>query len=182
MSSSVVKFASQESNNSNHEEGNHELFDKLHIGDPTAPNLSLPADTFVKAAISLKDQVVEVTWKGRVNNEILDPTVYTGLLGTAFTCLRSHEATGNHRDLQLCVEIVDACAAVAHSSTRHVTFLCGRGGIYALGAVAANYCGDQMKHGGRKSPPGWTQRRRVGNVLRSPLWTSRLFVGCFVYK
>ncbi|KAL2504541.1 LanC-like protein GCL1 [Abeliophyllum distichum] len=145
MSSSVVKFASQESNNSNHEEGNHELFDKLHLGDPTAPNLSLPADTFVKAAISLKDQVVEVTWKGRVNNEILDPTVYTGLLGTAFTCLRSHEATGNHRDLQLCVEIVDACAAVAHSSTRHVTFLCGRGGIYALGAVAANYCGDQMK-------------------------------------
>lgn len=29
--------------------------------------------------------------------------------------------------------------------TRHLTFLCGRGGIYALGAVSANYCGDQRK-------------------------------------
>lgn len=29
--------------------------------------------------------------------------------------------------------------------TRHLTFLCGRGGIYALGAVAANYCRDQRK-------------------------------------
>ncbi|CAI9777647.1 unnamed protein product [Fraxinus pennsylvanica] len=142
MSSSVVKF---DSNNTNHEEGNPEQFDMLHTGDPTATNLSLPAVTFLKAAISLKDQVVEVTWTGRGNNGKLDPTVYTGLLGTAFTCLRSYEATGNHRDLQLCVEIVDACAAIAHSSTRHVTFLCGRGGVYALGAVAANYCGDQMK-------------------------------------
>lgn len=29
--------------------------------------------------------------------------------------------------------------------TRHVTFLCGKGGVYALGAVAANYRGDQYK-------------------------------------
>ncbi|CAI9767467.1 unnamed protein product [Fraxinus pennsylvanica] len=114
MSSSVVKFASQDSN---HEEGNQELFDMIHTGDPTAPNISLPAETFLKAAISLKDQVLEVTWKSRGSYGSLDPTVYTGLLGTAFTCLRSHEATGNHRDLQLCVEIVEACAAVAHSST-----------------------------------------------------------------
>ncbi|CAI9109531.1 OLC1v1009365C1 [Oldenlandia corymbosa var. corymbosa] len=29
--------------------------------------------------------------------------------------------------------------------TRHMTFLCGRGGVYALGAVAANYCRDQQR-------------------------------------
>jgi len=28
---------------------------------------------------------------------------------------------------------------------RHVTFLCGRGGVYALGAVAANYRGDHQR-------------------------------------
>lgn len=28
---------------------------------------------------------------------------------------------------------------------RHVTFLCGRGGVYALGAIVANYRGDQSK-------------------------------------
>lgn len=32
-----------------------------------------------------------------------------------------------------------------HIWARHLTFLSGRGGIYALGAVAANYCGDQQK-------------------------------------
>ncbi|KAL8476225.1 hypothetical protein ACS0TY_028764 [Phlomoides rotata] len=68
-----------------------------------------------------------------------------GLMGTAFTCLRSYEATGNHRDLQLCAEIIDACAAAGHNSNRHVTFVCGRGGVYSLGAITANYCGDQKK-------------------------------------
>lgn len=28
---------------------------------------------------------------------------------------------------------------------RHVTFLCGRGGVYALGAIVASYRGDQSK-------------------------------------
>lgn len=28
---------------------------------------------------------------------------------------------------------------------RHVTFLCGRGGIYAIGAVAASYMGDHQR-------------------------------------
>lgn len=30
-------------------------------------------------------------------------------------------------------------------SYRHVTFLCGRGGVYALGAVVANYLGDHQR-------------------------------------
>ncbi|KAI8540833.1 hypothetical protein RHMOL_Rhmol08G0015500 [Rhododendron molle] len=139
--SSVVGFASQESNG--HEDGN-ERFDLHQIPDTTVTNLSLPVETFLRAAISLKDQVVQVTWEGRGNN-VADPTVYSGLLGTAFACLRSYEATGSHRDLLLCAEIVDACDSVARNSTRHVTFLCGRGGVYALGAVVANIRGDHHK-------------------------------------
>jgi hypothetical protein len=42
----------------------------------------------------------------------MDPAVYTGLLGTAFTCLRSYEATGSQQDLLLSAEIV------ARASTR----------------------------------------------------------------
>lgn len=48
----------------------------------------------------------------------MDPTAYTGLLGTAFTCFRSYEATGSQQDLLLTAEIVDTCAVVARASTR----------------------------------------------------------------
>lgn len=61
-------------------------------------------------------QVVEVSWNRR---EVVDPTVYTGLLGTAFTCLRSYEVTGCHKDLLLCSEIVDTCATLARASLRY---------------------------------------------------------------
>ncbi|XP_026446742.1 lanC-like protein GCL1 [Papaver somniferum] len=111
-------------------------------------NLSLPSEAFLKSAISLKDQVAEATWReanGRKKG-CVDPTVYTGLLGTVFTCLRSYEATGNQNDLLLCTEIVDSCAAfTASTSKRHLTFLCGSGGVYALGVVTANYRNDLQK-------------------------------------
>lgn len=114
--------------------------------DPPATNtsLQLQADTFLKAAVSLKDKVVGVTWNG--GGRCRDPTLYTGLLGTAFTCLRSYEVTGDRKDLLVCADIVDSCAGVVgRTSSRHVTFLCGRGGVYALGAVAANYLGDHQR-------------------------------------
>ncbi|XWS44967.1 hypothetical protein CRYUN_Cryun15aG0095300 [Craigia yunnanensis] len=147
--SSVVEFAaSQES----HEEGNNERLDHLLNMDPTvSTDLSLSPDTFLKAAIALKNQVVEVTWKEGDGGSCggsrtgIDPTVYTGLLGTAFTCLRSYELTGNQQDLLLSAEIVDTCASLARTSTRHVTFLCGKGGVYSLGAVVANYMGDHQR-------------------------------------
>ena len=56
-----------------------------------------------------------MTWWRRGAEGSLDPTVYTGLMGTAFVCLRSYEATGDRRDLHLCAEIV---AAAAHTSNR----------------------------------------------------------------
>ncbi|KAF3791987.1 LanC-like protein [Nymphaea thermarum] len=102
------------------------------------------AEAFLKAAISLKEQVVKATWIER-GGRTIDPTIYTGLLGTAFTCLRTYESTGNKTDLLLCSEIVDSCAVVAESWNRHVTFLCGRGGAYALGAVAAKYRDDHER-------------------------------------
>ncbi|KAM7517487.1 hypothetical protein LguiB_016449 [Lonicera macranthoides] len=143
--SSVMEYASQESNNQ--EEGNNDL---LHSPDPTPPNPnpSLPSEAFLKAAISLKDHVVEVTWRSRAEgngSNITDPTVYTGLLGTGLTCLRSYEATGSHHDLLLCAQITDTCATLARTSLRHVSFLGGRGGIYAIGAVCANYAEDHEK-------------------------------------
>jgi len=67
---------------------------------------------------------VEATWKGGVealasgSGPVLDPTVYTGLLGTAFTCLKSYEVTRNHQDLLTCAEIIDTCANVARATTR----------------------------------------------------------------
>lgn len=61
--------------------------------------------------------MVKNTWEERSGN-ISDPTVYSGLLGTAFTCLRAYEATGDQQDLLLCAEIVDACAAVSPASIR----------------------------------------------------------------
>ncbi|EOX92027.1 hypothetical protein QUC31_003426 [Theobroma cacao] len=144
MSSVVELAASKES----HEEGNNERLGMLNMDPTVANNLSLSADTLLKAAIALKDQVVEVTWKeggGSCAGSGMDPTVNTGLLGTAFTCLRSYEVTGNQQDLLLSAKIVDTCASVARASTRHVTFLCGRGGVYSLGAVVANYMGDPQR-------------------------------------
>ncbi|KAJ4833653.1 LanC-like protein gcl1 [Turnera subulata] len=145
--SPVMELASQDA----HEDSNNERMDLIHQMDPSpATDLSLPNQTFLRAAISLKDKVVEMTWKKENSNNstsgtCLDPTVYSGLLGTAFTCFRSYQATGHHPDLILCNQIVDACANSAAATSRHVTFLCGRGGIYALGAVAANYMGDHQR-------------------------------------
>ncbi|KAH8507736.1 hypothetical protein H0E87_010043 [Populus deltoides] len=138
----VVGVASQE----NHEENNNERLDLTHRIDPTSTDMLLPHETLLRAAISLKNQVVEVTWErdGKTGTGI-DPTVYTGLLGTAFTCLRSYEVTGNEQDLLLCSEIVDTCSVSERTSSRHITFLCGRGGLYALGAVAASYKGDRRR-------------------------------------
>ncbi|WCJ31931.1 LanC-like protein GCR2 [Euphorbia peplus] len=140
--SSAVQFTSQDS----HDDTNNDRLDLIAQMDPTPDNLSLSHEIFLRAAISLKDQVVEMTWKrGRSSGMVVDPTVHSGLMGTAFTCLRSFEATGNQNDLLLCSEIVDTCTSTVRAFSRHMTFLCGRGGIYAIGAVVANYIMDQPK-------------------------------------
>lgn len=62
MSSWVVEYASQRRNNSDSNSNSHDDGDQwlqlLQAGyDPTASNISLPSDAYLKAAISLKDQV-----------------------------------------------------------------------------------------------------------------------------
>ncbi|KAI6692117.1 hypothetical protein NL676_019827 [Syzygium grande] len=147
MSSSAVQFASHDG----HEDGGGgggngggvERLDPVVLPiDPRAPTLSLPRETFLRAAVSLKDQVVRATWLEGGGG---DPTAYTGLLGTALLCLRSYGATGDRSDLLLSAEIVDACATAARASARHVTFLCGKGGVYAVGAVVAELAGDHPR-------------------------------------
>lgn len=121
-----------------------EELDSFAADDHTATLLSqfmwIPDDqTFLRTAIALKNQVVEMTWEAQGKGERLEinPTLYTGLVGTAFTCFRSYQATGCQQDLLLSANIVRACANVTHS-LRHVTFLSGKGGVYALGAVIMN--------------------------------------------
>lgn len=55
MSSSVVQFAASQNNNSS-DDGNERL-DSDHNHHPTAHNVSLHSQTFLQAAITLKDQV-----------------------------------------------------------------------------------------------------------------------------
>lgn len=57
MSSSMVKYASRDNSSSNSHEDGEERIDLLRGSDLTGPSLSLPAETFLRAAISLKDEV-----------------------------------------------------------------------------------------------------------------------------
>jgi hypothetical protein len=101
-------------------------------------------DVMLKAAIALRDEVVQATWI-RHGPRVSDPTMYVGMLGTAFLCFKVHETTGSREDLDLCCQIVDNCASAAETMKQYVTFLCGQPGIYALGAAAAKYKGDQQR-------------------------------------
>lgn len=57
MSSSVMEYAASNNSNNCHQDEN-EQFDFLRTGgDLTCREPSLPAETFLKTAISLKDQV-----------------------------------------------------------------------------------------------------------------------------
>ncbi|XP_023514026.1 lanC-like protein GCL1 [Cucurbita pepo subsp. pepo] len=138
--SSAMEFASSQEER----EGGGEMTEQLDL--IPVKRLLLPRELFLSTAVSLKNQVVEVTWKRRRDDNIgVDPTAYTGLLGTALTCLRSYEATGSLPDLHLCSDIVDTCSLAARASHRHLTFLCGRVGVYAVGAVVSHYMGDPQR-------------------------------------
>lgn len=71
-----------------------------------------------------------------------DWTLYTGSLGTAFLLFKSYLVTGDAADLSLCANIVGSCHD-ASRGTSHVTFICGRAGVCALGAAVAKYARDK---------------------------------------
>lgn len=59
MSYWVVEYASEEKNNSSSRDDVDERFELLRAGrDPTASDLPLTNDAFLRASISLKDQVL----------------------------------------------------------------------------------------------------------------------------
>ncbi|KAJ1294975.1 hypothetical protein BS78_01G187900 [Paspalum vaginatum] len=110
--------------------------------------LSLPynrlSDRFVRAARRLKDKVVEETWV-KAGRQVTDYTLYTGALGTALLLFKSFQVTGDRRDLALAADIVRACDEASRGLPRRfLTFICGRAGVCALGAVIAKHCDDQL--------------------------------------
>ncbi|XP_078427422.1 lanC-like protein GCL2 isoform X2 [Wolffia australiana] len=117
------------------------LLKLLHEPFPSA------ADRFLRAGIDLKEKIVEKTWIEPGRRVRGDFSLYTGTLGTAFLLLKAYQITNNEADLRLCSEIVRACDSASQSS-RCVTFICGRAGVCAIGAVAAKYAGDDpaMNH------------------------------------
>ncbi|KAG8364689.1 hypothetical protein BUALT_Bualt18G0024600 [Buddleja alternifolia] len=119
--------------------------------------LSLPYPTVLshrlqRSAIDLKETIVVQTW-GLTGQRVEDFTLYTGTLGTAFLLFKSFQVTHNKNDLNLCLEIIKACDSSSSQSREslseddihmEVTFMCGRAGVSALGAVAAKYMGDDQ--------------------------------------
>nr|GMD85966.1 lanC-like protein GCL2 [Ipomoea batatas] len=100
------------------------------------------AEKLKRAALDLKETIVLETW-GATRQKVSDFTLYTGPLGTALLLFKSYQVTNNTNDLNLCSQIVKACDSVTLSS-RDVTFICGRGGVCALGAVVAKYMGNDQ--------------------------------------
>ncbi|XP_057953029.1 lanC-like protein GCL2 [Malania oleifera] len=107
--------------------------------------LSLPyrtvSERFKRAALDLKDIVVRETW-GLGGKRVQDFTLYTGALGTAYLCFKAYQATNSKNDLDTSSEILKACDSASRSSSR-VTFISGRAGVCALGAVVAKHAGDE---------------------------------------
>eukprot|EP00271_Cylindrocystis_brebissonii_P008223 TRINITY_DN22244_c0_g1_i1.p1 TRINITY_DN22244_c0_g1~~TRINITY_DN22244_c0_g1_i1.p1 ORF type:complete len:484 (+),score=59.19 TRINITY_DN22244_c0_g1_i1:58-1509(+) len=96
------------------------------------------SEEFLRSAEELKKQIVDAAWGNR-STRLVDPSVYSGLLGVAFLCWKSFDVTGNAQDLEICLDITKSCVAATEGMRKPVvTFYCGQAGAAALGAVAAN--------------------------------------------
>ncbi|KAB1210006.1 LanC-like protein GCL2 [Morella rubra] len=108
--------------------------------------LSMPypslSERFKRAALDLKETIVVQTW-GMSGQRVQDSTLYSGSLGAAFLLFKAYLFTKNKNDLALCSQIVKACHSASFNS-RDVTFLCGRAGVCALGALAAKHARDDQ--------------------------------------
>lgn len=68
-------------------------------------------------------QVVQATWRRNALLPVDDPTMYTGVLGSAMLCFKAYLATHSAHDLVLAAEIVDSCCASAPNSPEYVPSL-----------------------------------------------------------
>ncbi|GAB2277937.1 transcription factor [Dionaea muscipula] len=116
-------------------------------GDPLTRLLHLPYRSLCQllnaSALHLKDTVVRETWGRNGKRIVQDYTLYTGVLGTAFLLFKAYQVTKDLNDLRLCSEIVNACDSASRGS-KSVTFICGRSGVCALGAVVAKESHDDL--------------------------------------
>ncbi|KDP24150.1 hypothetical protein JCGZ_25807 [Jatropha curcas] len=114
-------------------------------GDSLMKLLSMPypslSQRFQRAALDLKETIVMETW-GVNAQSVQDFTLYSGSLGTAFFLLKTYQVSNNKNDLSLCLQIVKACDSASLAS-RDLTFICGRAGVCAIGAVAAKHANDE---------------------------------------
>ncbi|KAI3981269.1 hypothetical protein MKX01_004533 [Papaver californicum] len=86
-------------------------------------------------SLGLKETIVIETWGHGGIRRFQDFTVYTGSLGIAYLLFRSYQVT---------IQVLSSFGIDTSSKTsRHVTFLCGRAGVFALRAVAAKHSGDE---------------------------------------
>ncbi|KAL3574440.1 hypothetical protein D5086_025053 [Populus alba] len=119
--------------------------DKVTDEDSLMKLLSMPytslSKQFQRSGLDLKETIVMETW-GLGGQVVHDFTLYSGNLGTALLLYKSYQVTSNENDLFLCLEIVKACDSASRAS-RDVTFICGRAGVCALGAVAAKHANDE---------------------------------------
>ncbi|KAI5567876.1 hypothetical protein BDE02_13G120600 [Populus trichocarpa] len=119
--------------------------DKVTDEDSLMKLLSMPytslSKQFQRSGLDLKETIVMETW-GLSGQVVHDFTLYSGNLGTALLLYKSYQVTSNENDLFLCLEIVKACDSASLAS-RDVTFICGRAGACALGAVAAKHANDE---------------------------------------
>ncbi|KAL3509404.1 hypothetical protein ACH5RR_028805 [Cinchona calisaya] len=109
------------------------------------PYSATVSEKLKRAALDLKETILVETW-GLSGQKVDDFTIYSGALGTALLLFKSFLVAKNVNDLSLCSQIVKACDSASLQS-RDVTFICGRAGVCALGAVVAKYMGDdQLLH------------------------------------
>ncbi|KAK4769897.1 hypothetical protein SAY87_030429 [Trapa incisa] len=114
------------------------------VGESLTKALFMPyqllSEQLKRAALDLKEAIVMETWE-LTGQRVNDFTLYTGLLGTAFLLFRAYQIMKNPKDLTLCSQIVKGCDFASHNS-RNVTFICGKAGVYALGAVVSKELAD----------------------------------------
>ncbi|KNA07455.1 hypothetical protein SOVF_171740 [Spinacia oleracea] len=115
-------------------------------GDSLTRLLHLPyksvCEILKKTALVIKDAVVRETWT-KSGKRVQDYSLYTGALGTALLLFKAYQVTNNKGDLALSSEIIKACDSASRGS-KNVTFICGRSGVCALGAVVAKQAGDEQ--------------------------------------
>ncbi|KMT13050.1 hypothetical protein BVRB_4g087620 [Beta vulgaris subsp. vulgaris] len=117
----------------------------LETGDSLKKLLHLPyksvCEILKNSALQLKDAVVKETW-AKSGKRVQDYSLYTGALGTAFLLFKAYQVTNNKGDLALSSQIIQACDSASRGS-KNITFICGRSGVCALGAVVAKHAGDE---------------------------------------